>query len=258
MLIAHISDLHVFADHPESSLVRKDATEVAKLIINDISEHSPKIDAVMLTGDVADGGSLADYQAILPALVSLGVPIFAIPGNHDHRDSFRQAFKGIIPEPEGSFINYDMEFNGVRVVALDSVHEGHVEGRLAQETIEWLTTKLREPFSGVTYILVHHPPFRSGIAAWDDMALVEGRQGFNDAIQQVSSTTHVLCGHIHRPYQTTRLGITASIGGSPAFQIGVDLAPNAVDPGCVNEPYCYFVHAVEGTSASIHRRFVEL
>ena len=69
MLIAHLSDFHIFTGKPETSLVRADIIDVVRKIIADVVAFRPKIDAVMLTGDLADGGTDEDY-ATLRALLA--------------------------------------------------------------------------------------------------------------------------------------------------------------------------------------------
>ena len=64
MLIAHISDFHVFADAPETSLVRADVADCTRKVVADIASFKPGIDAVMFTGDLTDGGSADDYALL--------------------------------------------------------------------------------------------------------------------------------------------------------------------------------------------------
>jgi len=60
MLIAHILDFHVFAKAPETSVVRADAADAARKVVADLAAFTPKIDAIMFTGDLTDGGSPKD------------------------------------------------------------------------------------------------------------------------------------------------------------------------------------------------------
>ena len=49
------------------------------------------------------------------------------------------------------------------------------------------------------------------------------------------------------------------IGGSPAFQIGLDLSGQAEEPGLVDEPYAYFIHRFDGRGdVAIHTRYVQI
>ena len=90
------------------------------------------------------------------------------------------------------------------------------------------------------------------------MSLIEGRQRFTEIVENYAASLQILSGHVHRPYQIHRNGICASIGGSPAFQIGLDLRQDAPDTGFVSEPYHYFIHAIAGENITIHPRVVDL
>jgi hypothetical protein len=69
----------------------------------------------------------------------------------------------------------------------------------------------------------------------------------------------ILAGHIHRPYKTIWNGAYCAVGGSPAFQIELDLAPKQHEPGVVSEPYAYYVYRL-GTNGDLaaHTRFVRI
>lgn len=258
MLLAHISDLHLFASEAESSLVRYDSAQAALSVLLDIRKHTPKFDAILLTGDIADGGNSADYELALSILDQAEVPVFVIPGNHDTISEFRRAFCRQIPFRDQTALDYVVQFGAVRIIGLNSVKEGHVEGELTDEQLDWLEGQLSEPFSGPTYLLIHHPPCFIGIDAWDEMSLKEGRGRFQKIVREFSDGLQILSGHIHRPYNINFDGIPIWIGGSPAFQIGLDFTPGAPDPGPAAEPFSYFIHSVQGSIVTVHRRFVEL
>lgn len=259
MHIAHISDFHVFADAPETSLVRADATAVARKVVADIVSFAPRIDAVMFTGDLTDGGSAADYALLAEILAPLSAPVFVVPGNHDRRVTMRAAFGALLPFTDGAFLNYETRVGNLRVLALDTLIEGSVEGRLDATQLAWLADRLEENHAGLTYILMHHPAFPSGIVPLDHMALGEGRDEMGALIAAYRRPLRILAGHIHRPYQAMWNGVFCAVGGSPAFQHQLDLRPDAAEPGAVTEPFAYFIHQIDGPdTVSIHTRYVSL
>lgn len=258
MLIAHISDFHIFAQAPETNLVRLDAAECARKVVADIIAFSPRIEAVMLTGDVADGGTDEDYALLADILSPLKVPVFPIPGNHDRRDGFRRAYERQLPFVQGARLNYESRVGDLRVLALDSLIEGQVEGDLTDETLDWLETRLAEPHHGPTFLLIHHPPFLSGIYGLDVKSLVRGGERLGELIRACPGEVTLLAGHIHRAYQGFWQGRLCATGGSPAFQIALELTPGAASPPLVDESYGYFIHRLEGGYHSILRREVSL
>ena len=196
MLIAHISDFHVFSRSPETSLVRADAAAAADKVVADLAAFRPALDAVMFTGDLTDGGSAADYALLRDLLAPLSVPIFVVPGNHDKRATLREAFAGSIPFADPEFLHYDVAFRGLRVLALDTLVDGRVEGRLCARRLEWIGERLSETGAEPLCIIMHHPPFPTGIGALDRMSLVEGA----DALGRLVASAFDRCPHPVRPY----------------------------------------------------------
>jgi 3',5'-cyclic AMP phosphodiesterase CpdA len=259
MLIAHISDFHVFSERPETKMVRLDAEAAARKVVDDIARFRPALDAVIFTGDLVDGGSARDYALLTDILAPLKVPVFMVPGNHDKRAALRAAFSGRLPFEDGRFLNYEVQVGALRMLALDTLIEGHTEGALERESLDWLAGRLSRPHAGPTMIVMHHPPFPSGIESLDRMALVGGRAEMAEMVRAFKGPLSILAGHVHRPYKALWNGAYCAVGGSPAFQIGLDLAPSEHEPGVVDEPYAYYVYrlAADGGLAA-HRRFVTI
>lgn len=259
MLLAHISDFHVFADTPETSLVRLDAADAARKVVAHIAAHQPKIDAVFFTGDLADGGSSADYALLKDILSPFDVPIFAVPGNHDNRAGFRAAFSGVLPFSDGPYLNYEARIGDLRVLALDTLVAGQIHGALDRSQIDWLADKLSSSLKTPTVIAMHHPPFPSGVPTLDSMALTHGRDKLGELVAAYDAPLYIVAGHIHRPFQAVWNGAFCQVGGGPSFQHALDLRPEAPEPGSINEPYAYFIlrFDAQGT-VTVHKRYVSL
>lgn len=259
MLIAHISDFHIFAEAPETSVVRSDTAEAARKVVADIAAFMPKISAIMFTGDLTDGGSPEDYALLAGILAPIDVPIFAIPGNHDKRDGIRAMFNKKLPFGPGPFLNYEGQFKDIRILALDTLLDGQIQGGLDPTQLAWLEDKLAAPTKELTLILMHHPAFPSAIAALDHMALQDGRDTFARLIAAYQGPLRILSGHIHRPFQTIWNGVFCAVSGGPAFQHDLVLDPAALEAATVDEPYAYFIHRIhDEETVSIHTRYVEL
>ncbi|SDN02203.1 metallophosphoesterase [Ensifer sp. YR511] len=259
MLIAHISDFHVFHDRAETPLVRPDAARAARRVVEDMAQFSPGFDAVAFTGDLTDGGSTEDYDLLRDVLSPLKIPVFVVPGNHDRRATLRSAFGGDIPFEDGHFLNYENHLGFLRILALDTLIEGRSEGALAPESLHWLAGKLASPALAPILLLLHHPPFPTGIDALDRSALTGGREEMAEMIRAYQSPLIILAGHIHRPFQAIWNGAYCAVAGSPAFQIALDLAASEHGPGRVSEPYAYYVYRIDETGGfTVHTRFVAL
>lgn len=259
MLIAHISDFHLFATKPETPPVRLDIEAVARRIVEDLASFTPALDAIAFTGDLTDGGSEADYNLLKDVLAPLEIPVLMVPGNHDNRANLHAAFRDRLPFDEGAFLNYETGICGFRVLGLDTLVEGQVAGALAPQSVSWLSEKLKHVTRQPTLILLHHPCFPSGMAPLDANALVEGRDEMSKLVENYSGSLILLAGHIHRPFQAIWNGAYCAVGGSPAFQVSLDLAATVHEPGCITEPYSYFVYCIEadGTMA-VHTRHIPI
>src|SRR3979411_1455871 len=109
MTIAHVSDIHIDAD--ERSVLR------AKRVLEYVATLPTPVDAVLLTGDIADHGLPAEYERVR-SLVELSVPVLMLPGNHDVRQLCREVLLG---EPaSGAPINRVRRIGGAVFALCDS------------------------------------------------------------------------------------------------------------------------------------------
>ena len=91
MLIAQISDTHIM---PKGELLygRLDSSMNLGLAVRQLFQLDTMPDCLLLTGDLTDRGQPAAYDHLREILKPLPMPIYAIPGNHDRRESMRAAF----------------------------------------------------------------------------------------------------------------------------------------------------------------------
>lgn len=259
MLIAHTSDFHLFAHRPKTSLVRPDVAEATRMVVADIAGFSPSIDAVFITGDLADGGSAEDYALVRDILSPIEVPVFAVPGNHDARAGFRAAFEDTLPFRPGPKLDYEAFCGDLRIIALDTMIEGQVHGGLDDGQIDWFAGRLAEATDRLTLILMHHPAFPSAIPALDRMALKVGQAGFSRIVAAYPGPLRILAGHIHRPFQALWNGVWCAVSGGPSFQHALDMTDDLPEPSIAREPFAYFIHRIEeATTVTVHPRYVAL
>ncbi|MDO9581875.1 MAG: metallophosphoesterase [Desulfomicrobium sp.] len=240
MLIAHLSDLHIAAGTPETAPVRRDAPDMARLIVADLLTLPQRPDAVLITGDVADGGSDADYALVRQILAPLPMPVFVVPGNHDRRGPMRAAFGATIPYAAASTLQFEAQVAGARIIGLDSLVPGRVEGDLDAAQLDWLEDRLSSGTDPV-FVMLHHPPFPTGNAHWDASALRGGGARLGRIMQSCSAPLRLLCGHVHQAFHTQWAGHYAAVGGSPAFQYGFGFDEDA-EPPLIDGPYSWALH----------------
>lgn len=257
MLIAHLSDLHISAGPPETAAVRQDAPEMARLIVKDLLALRHRPDAVLITGDVADGGSEADYDLVRQILAPLSMPVFVVPGNHDRRPTMRAAFAGTIPYAASDTLHFEAQIGGARIIGLDSLVPGKVEGALDPAQLDWLEHRLTIGTAPV-FLMLHHPPFPTGNTHWNASALCQGAERLGQILLGTPAPVRLLCGHVHQSFHSVWSGAYAAVGGSPAFQydFGFD---QATEPPLTDGPYAWWMHhhRADGSFA-VHPRLLHL
>ncbi|HTZ76948.1 MAG TPA: phosphodiesterase, partial [Stellaceae bacterium] len=77
-----------------------------------------------------------------------------------------------------------------------------------------------------TLVMMHHPPFATGIAHMDVHALKEPA-GFAAVIARHPQVERILCGHLHRTIDHRFAGTIAGTAPSTAHQLVLDLDPAA-------------------------------
>lgn len=255
MLIAHLSDLHVSLGPPETGAVRHDARKMAELLVADLCRLPQQPDAVVISGDIADGGTAEDYALVRKILAPLKMPVLVVPGNHDKRAALRAAFAQSHPYQDLPWLCYVRAFAGFRVIGLDSLIEGQTAGRLCDGQLDWLEKTLAQS-QDPCFVALHHPPFSSGNRHWDDSALIGGGDRLHAILQ--AHPVRLLCGHVHQAYHTQWAGGYAAVAGSPAFQYGFGF-DESTEPPLIDGPCPYWLHHLRADGGfGVHLRSLVL
>lgn len=224
MLIAQITDLHVVAPN-QLYFGRVAANAQLQEAIAHLNALTPRPDVVIATGDLTDHGTAEEYAVLRDLLRALIPPVYLIPGNHDHRDVFLEAFAdhAYLPRPGASFAQYVIEEYPVRLIGLDTTIPGRGQGRLCAERLAWLDQTLCAAPRQPTLIFMHHPPFRTGIRLVDALGLYGGRQ-MEAIVARHPQVELVACGHVHRSIQVAWGGtIACTIPSTTSVQAALDL-----------------------------------
>lgn len=218
MLIAQITDMHV-KKQGEMLAPGLDSYAALGAALRRIGRLDPRPDLLVATGDLTADGKPGEYEALRVLLSGLAMPYLLLPGNHDIRENLRDAFPDQ-PWEDGQFLLYAVEDWPVRIVALDSVIAGKPQGEICADRCRWLDGTLAKATDKPTIVMLHHPPFVTGIAYMDAMGLIDP-SGLAEVIARHKQVIRVLCGHIHRPIQTMFAGTVASVAPATSFQIGL-------------------------------------
>ena len=201
-----LSDLHVVVEGARASGVldtRSMLTRAINRLLNMRAALDP-LDALLVSGDISDDGSPDSYAFAKAELERLGLPLYVVPGNHDAREPFRNAFAELAEVSSSDLIDWATPINDTLVVGLDTLIEGKGGGRLREYSIEFLRNALNTWGGGPVAVMLHHPPIRTGIHFMDAIGL-ENPQSLEAAIAGVEHDIVFIAGHVHGVYHG-RLG----------------------------------------------------
>jgi len=202
-VIAHLSDPHL--DARPVTLQRLQAVIAA---VRDLGQ----LDAVVVTGDIADGGLASEYQAFMAELAGLP-PTIVTTGNH--------CVKAVFEASVGPR-NSQIDIPGLRIVGLDTALDGRDEGLLDDVTLSYAQQAI-DSAPGAVLLACHHPPLDIGHPIIDASKL-SNPGALAGLIASSPAVIGVLTGHVHTPHVT-------QFAGAPL--IG---APGIVSTLRINEP----------------------
>ncbi|MFI6877346.1 metallophosphoesterase [Streptomyces sp. NPDC050400] len=206
LVLAQISDLHLDGT-PR-------ATERARRVMDHLRALPGPVDALLVTGDIADHGAEAEYEeaAELLGLHDAGrpFPVLPCPGNHDSRGPYRKA---LLREPAGDGpVNRAHRVGGTAILLCDSSIPGADEGELDAQTYAWIESELDALDGGTPALLAfHHPPVALHHPLPDRYQLA--RPGsLAGLLERRPEIAAVITGHAHTPASTTFAGRPLVVG----------------------------------------------
>lgn len=203
--IIQISDCHVAADRG-ARYRGNNADDNLAAIVRAARRWKPQL--VIVTGDVSEDSSRDSYTRTSKLITRIGVPVLALPGNHDD--------VGIMPEyfPLGPWSGPRvMKMDSWQLVLLDSTVPGKVSGRFSERVLEQLQAVLQDRDTSHTLVALHHQPVPVG-ALWIDRYRLEFPEQFFRVIDQSTRMRCIIWGHVHHDFRMKRKGV--SLLGAPS------------------------------------------
>lgn len=251
MLIAQITDTHIKLPG-QLAYGRVDTSAMLAACVAELCVLYPQPDLIVLTGDLVDLGRPAEYEHLRTLLAPLRTPLVVVPGNHDERQAFRSAFSDHSHLPAEGFLHFSInDLYPVRVLGLDTLVPGEGRGELCADRLAWLEHALAQAPKQATVILMHHPPFLTGIGHMDELGLT-GREAFADIVSRHPQVELILCGHLHRNIHALVGGRAAMTAPSTAHQVTLDLRDHAPSSFRM-EPPGYLLHLWTGSGFTSHQ-----
>lgn len=251
MLIAQLSDPHIRpADTLYQGLV--DSNAQFRTAIRQVNALDPQPDLVLLSGDLVDEGTTTEYDMARRLLRDLQAPLLVIPGNHDDREKFRTAFADHAYLPESGPLHFVADDLGpVRVIGFDVTQPGLHHGAIDDAAAAWLEAALAREPQRPTIVMMHQPPFISGIPYIDPYRCFDEAR-LATILARYPAVERVTCGHIHRFMQLRFGGTALCTAPSTTTAIALRLDPAAATASFLEPPAFLLHHWQAGTGLVTH------
>jgi Icc protein len=191
-LILQLSDPHIGARWGQA-----DPEVTLAAVVEHAARVAPAPTCVVLSGDLADHASDAEYARLRELLEPLTAPIHVLAGNHDDRDALRKHFG--LSGGDGDPLQYSVDLGTLRLLVLDTSDPGHDGGRLDDQRLHWLDAELALEPTTPTVIAMHHPPLVTALPSYDDICLPPtDTRALADVLARHSQVARIISGHLHR------------------------------------------------------------
>lgn len=196
--LLHLSDTHLLG--PGSTSPHPQIDPEARLVaVLATAAASGPFDAVVVTGDVADDGSVEAVRRVHELVRPLAPIVVGVPGNHDDTDAVTQVF-GVEPAHVGAW--------QIRGAATNV--PGEIAGRA--DAVLDLVAECVAP----TVVLMHHPVRSRSTHPWFTLG------GAGELEQRLSDhriPLILLSGHLHQAFDDTVGDVR--LYGAPATFYGI-------------------------------------
>lgn len=240
MRILHLSDTHLDrAGGPDAD--GADGTAALRLLLAELG-HLDRLDALLVTGDIADDGSHEAYRRAHELLTGYAEPrgaaLLYATGNHDDRAAFADVLGSGHARPDAVYEGPAGEraaastVAGHRLITLDTQVPGKGYGHLPAAQLDWLRSLLAAPAPHGTVLGMHHPPLALDVEVQRALGL-RNAADLADAIRG-TDVRLVLCGHFH--LQLTGRLADATVWATPGVVTRIDLTARPGTERAVHGP----------------------
>jgi 3',5'-cyclic-AMP phosphodiesterase len=199
--VLQLSDTHLTSDG--RGCYDRDPAGHLLDVVDAWSAAGRQADLVLISGDITDDGSDEGCQAVAEIVAGIGVPVFAIPGNHDAEAAVSNVFGAAA----------QIELDGWRVLGVSSVIPGEIEGAIVPAEV---LARLDALDARPTVIALHHPPRSPSSHAW---FLLGGSDELLDGLAARPHVRAVVSGHLHQPFEERLDGL--ALLGAPSTLYGI-------------------------------------
>lgn len=211
--MAVIADPHLGGIEGEPRISRR-----LERLFETLRHESPPVHVALLAGDVGHEGERSQERRFARLAAASGIPIVAVPGNHDYKDGHIVEYLVHVTP----FLDHLTRIGPYAIIGLNSGPGRYDEEPmtaqnesvgLEDEQLAWLDSVV-EAHAGPKVVLMHHPPY-----AFSWSVLGSNRKGFVRCCAR-SGVSLILTGHTHLNEVYDRHGIPYELdpsrGSSPS------------------------------------------
>ena len=224
--VLQLSDTHVVAEGRLAYGVVDTGAALERCVthVRDLLPRIGPVDLVLVTGDLTDFGSPAEYVRFRDLVAPLHLPMLAVPGNHDDREAMRDALATSCRMPAAGRIDVAAGFDDLVVVGLDTTVDGRPHGHVAADSLDWLSGVLTDAGHRPVLVGLHHPPVDIGIGHMDVQKL-DNPDALLAQLAGHRAPVTLVAGHVHRLTMRAIGGLSVVTAPSTAHAVAMDLRP---------------------------------
>ncbi len=210
--VVQLTDTHLCRSRG-GTLLGMDTDHSLQAVIDRVRVERPRVDLVLGTGDLADGGAAQAYERLLDYFSQLTEQHYWLPGNHDDHAAMLSA------ADHGQRLTGEVRIGNWQILLLNSQVPGEVGGCLGPGELDRLQRALlaaRET-SLHTLVCLHHQPVPVG-SDWLDQQMVADADALLSTLRNFPGVKAVLWGHVHQEIDRELDGIRLLASPSTCVQ----------------------------------------
>jgi Icc protein len=215
--ILQITDPHLL-DTEDDLLRGVPPAKTLHMILDEARKRFPNPGRIVWTGDLAESESKDGYDLFREIIGDWYEQSLFLPGNHEDRELMRAA----LPQIHGTGnerMSHVTEYNGWRLLLLDSREDGEVFGQLHSEDLDVITEAFRDDPDIPTLVFLHHQPV--DMDSWLDPGQLRNKDALAEALTGFHGVRGIFFGHIHSEFAADFVGMRAHATPSTVFQFDI-------------------------------------
>lgn len=225
--LIQVTDTHIF-DDPAGILGGVNTRQSLQRVLDYIAKHFANADLLVLTGDNTHEATEVAYRALKAMVEPLDIPYTFLPGNHD----YEKPMLALSSEEGDTEVDKWMSIGNWNILLLDSHEEKKVNGRLAQDELDFVQSMLASA-EGPVLAFVHHPLLPVG-CDWLDKQRIANADALFRIVSQHKQLKAIVNGHVHQEWSGEQHGIKLFSTPSTCMQFkpnSHDYAEEQIAPG---------------------------